>query len=80
MPNRIKRSLCHVIIFKIFTVSFLREDWLAQAMRLAEFKQLDYIFSKSSQFRPQNPHLFHYSTLRCKWSGFCLIYSCIWNN
>ena len=37
------------IIVKILTISCLREDWLASAMSLAEFQQLDYIFSARIQ-------------------------------
>lgn len=84
------RSMCHATIFKIFTTSFLIEDWLTETMRLAEFKKFDNIFSKpesqsksefrSSPFQPQSSHSLYYPTLRCKWSGFCLIYSCNGSN
>lgn len=32
-------------MFKIFAISFLREDWLPETTRLAELKQLDYVTS-----------------------------------
>lgn len=33
-------------MFKMFTISFLREDWLPETTSLAELKQLDYVASK----------------------------------